>query len=56
MAADRDLDGFLTALGDIPHPCDAAALRVKSVDFSWFSPIMSAALEAAQLPASGWTY
>lgn len=35
---------FLAALGDIPHSRDAAALRVKSADFSWFSPIMSAAL------------
>ena len=35
---------FIQALGDIPHSQDAAALRVKSADFSWFSPIMSAAL------------
>ena len=40
----RDLDAFIAALGDIPHSRDAAALRVKSADFSWFSPIMSAAL------------
>jgi FAD/FMN-containing dehydrogenase len=37
-------DAFINALGDIPHSRDAAALRVKSADFSWFSPIMSAAL------------
>lgn len=35
---------FIQALGDIPHSQEAAALRVKSADFSWFSPIMSAAL------------
>ncbi|HVJ10765.1 MAG TPA: FAD-binding protein, partial [Burkholderiales bacterium] len=35
---------FVQALGDIPHSQDANALRVKSADFSWFSPIMSAAL------------
>jgi FAD/FMN-containing dehydrogenase len=35
---------FVQALGDIPHSQDAGALRVKSADFSWFSPIMSAAL------------
>ncbi len=40
----RDLDRFSAALGDIPHSRDPAALRVKSADFSWFSPIMSAAL------------
>jgi len=39
---------FLEALGDIPHSRDAAALRVKSADFSWFSPIMSAALAGRQ--------
>lgn len=38
------LDGFIQDLGEIPHSRDAAALRVKSADFSWFSPIMSAAL------------
>jgi len=38
------LDSFIEDLGDIPHSRDAAALRVKSADFSWFSPIMSAAL------------
>jgi FAD/FMN-containing dehydrogenase len=38
------MDTFLRELGDIPHSRDAAALRVKSADFSWFSPIMSAAL------------
>ncbi len=35
---------FLDSLKDIPHTREAAALRVKSADFSWFSPIMSAAL------------
>ncbi len=40
----RDLDRFIVALGEIPHSRDPAALRVKSADFSWFSPIMSAAL------------
>ncbi|HEY8251181.1 MAG TPA: FAD-binding oxidoreductase [Burkholderiales bacterium] len=39
---------FLEALGNIPHSRDAAALRVKSADFSWFSPIMSAALAGRQ--------
>ena len=38
------LDSFIEDLGNIPHSRDAAALRVKSADFSWFSPIMSAAL------------
>jgi len=38
------LDSFIKDLGNIPHSRDAAALRVKSADFSWFSPIMSAAL------------
>jgi len=38
------LDSFIEDLGSIPHSRDAAALRVKSADFSWFSPIMSAAL------------
>lgn len=37
-------DEFLAALKDIPHTREASALRVKSADFSWFSPIMSAAL------------
>ena len=35
---------FLESLKDIPHSRDPSALRVKSADFSWFSPIMSAAL------------
>ena len=38
------MEEFLGEIGDIPHSRDAAALRVKSADFSWFSPIMSAAL------------
>lgn len=38
------MEAFLAALGDIPHSRDEAALRVKSADFSWFSPIMAAAL------------
>ncbi|MGQ0656016.1 MAG: FAD-binding oxidoreductase [Betaproteobacteria bacterium] len=38
------MDAFLKDLGDIPSSRDPAALRVKSADFSWFSPIMSAAL------------
>jgi len=38
------MEEFLMEIGDIPHSRDAAALRVKSADFSWFSPIMSAAL------------
>ena len=40
----RALDLFVSALGSIPHSRDDAALRVKSADFSWFSPLMSAAL------------
>jgi FAD/FMN-containing dehydrogenase len=40
----RDLERFVATLGGVPHTRDAAALRVKSADFSWFSPIMSAAL------------
>jgi FAD/FMN-containing dehydrogenase len=43
-----NLNRFLADLGDIPHSRDAAALRAKSADFSWFSPIMSAALGARQ--------
>ena len=39
------IDAFLKELGDIPQSRDAAALRVKSADFSWFSPIMSAVLD-----------
>ena len=39
-----DLESFIKDLETIPHSRDAAALRVKSADFSWFSPIMSAAL------------
>jgi len=39
------LDAFLSELGGIPHSRDATALRVKSADFSWFSPIMAAALD-----------
>jgi len=39
-----ELEAFVGSLGSIPHSRDAAALRVKSADFSWFSPIMSAAL------------
>lgn len=38
------MEGFLKELGSITHTRDATALRVKSADFSWFSPIMSAAL------------
>ena len=38
------MNSFVESLGDISHSRDAAALRVKSADFSWFSPIMSAAL------------
>ncbi|HEY9531854.1 MAG TPA: FAD-binding oxidoreductase [Burkholderiales bacterium] len=38
------MQAVLSDLGDIPHSRDAAVLRVKSADFSWFSPIMSAAL------------
>lgn len=40
----RALELFIESLGNIPHSRDAAALRAKSADFSWFSPIMSAAL------------
>ena len=39
------MDAFLRELGDIPHTREASALRVKSADFSWFSPIMSAVLD-----------
>lgn len=39
------MEAFLGDLGDIPRTRDAAALRVKSADFSWFSPIMSASLD-----------
>jgi FAD/FMN-containing dehydrogenase len=39
-----DLEPFLKEVEGIAHSRDAAALRVKSADFSWFSPIMSAAL------------
>jgi FAD/FMN-containing dehydrogenase len=39
------MDAFLRDLGDVPHTRDASALRVKSADFSWFSPIMSAVLD-----------
>lgn len=39
-----DLEPFLRDVEGIAHSRDAAALRVKSADFSWFSPIMSAAL------------
>jgi FAD/FMN-containing dehydrogenase len=38
------LDSFIASLQGIPVSKDPAALRVKSADFSWFSPIMSAAL------------
>lgn len=41
-------DDFLASLKDIPCTRDPAALRVKSADFSWFSPIMSAALAGRQ--------
>jgi FAD/FMN-containing dehydrogenase len=43
-----NLDRFLADLGNILHSRDANALRVKSADFSWFSPIMSAALAGRQ--------
>jgi FAD/FMN-containing dehydrogenase len=39
------MDAFLKELHDIPQTRDSAALRVKSADFSWFSPIMSAVLD-----------
>ena len=39
------MDRFLADLGSIPHTREASALRVKSADFSWFSPIMSAVLD-----------
>src|SRR5262245_16894923 len=38
------IEPFLADIGEIPHSRDEAALRVKSADFSWFSPIMAAAL------------
>jgi FAD/FMN-containing dehydrogenase len=38
------MENFLQDLNDVPHTREASALRVKSADFSWFSPIMSAAL------------
>lgn len=38
-------EAFLKDLADIPQSRDATALRVKSSDFSWFSPIMSAVLD-----------
>jgi FAD/FMN-containing dehydrogenase len=39
-----DLHSFLSSLDGVAFSKDPAALRVKSADFSWFSPIMSAAL------------
>lgn len=42
------MESFLKELASIPFTRDATALRVKSADFSWFSPIMSAALGARQ--------
>ena len=39
------MEQFLEEVREIPHTRDAAALRVKSADFSWFSPIMSASLD-----------
>ena len=43
-----DLHSFLSSLDGIAFSNDPAALRVKSADFSWFSPIMSAALSGRQ--------
>lgn len=43
-----NIDKFISRLGDVPCSNDPAALRVKSADFSWFSPIMSAALAGRQ--------
>jgi len=43
-----DFDSFVSSLNGIPLSRDPAALRVKSADFSWFSPIMSAALAGRQ--------
>lgn len=37
-------DGLIADLSDIPNASDDATLRVKSADFSWFSPIMAKAL------------
>jgi FAD/FMN-containing dehydrogenase len=42
------IDSFVSQLGDIPLSRDPSALRVKSADFSWFSPIMSATLAGRQ--------
>src|SRR5687767_3282441 len=42
------MESFLRDIDAIPHSRDATALRVKSTDFSWFSPIMSAALAGRQ--------
>ncbi len=42
------MQSFLRDIQAIPHSRDATALRVKSTDFSWFSPIMSAALGGRQ--------
>ena len=42
------VDSLVSDLGDIPLSRDPSALRVKSADFSWFSPIMSATLAGRQ--------
>ena len=47
-----DLHSFLSCLDGVPLSQDPTALRVKSADFSWFSPIMSTALGARQDLAS----
>jgi FAD/FMN-containing dehydrogenase len=36
----RSLEGFLAALGDIPIERDETAVRQKSRDFYWFSPVL----------------
>jgi FAD/FMN-containing dehydrogenase len=41
----RSLDGFLAAIGDVPVERDETAIRQKSRDFYWFSPVLRAELD-----------
>jgi FAD/FMN-containing dehydrogenase len=46
LAADRyDIEGFASAIGDIPVIDEPALVRLRSRDFFWFSPILKAELQ-----------
>ena len=36
-----DIDGFLSAIGDVPVTTDTQRVRLRSRDYFWYSPVLN---------------